>query len=73
MQGNLYFHRKGTASFLSAKYAVAAAMLEMPLEKGGGGRDYAEQIRNRLRQLRQTRSRPVSAESRSHHFMPRMS
>jgi hypothetical protein len=38
MQRQFRFHGKGTAAFLSEKYDAAAALSEMPLEKGGDWR-----------------------------------
>jgi len=36
MQGTIYFYRKGTGTFLPAKYAFAAAVYELPFEKESG-------------------------------------
>ena len=72
VQGNFSFYRKGTGKLLSAEYAVAAALSEMPLEKKCSGGKRRDQIRDYLRSLRQARSRAVSAESRALGFVQGM-
>ena len=70
----LCFYRKGTGNFLPAQYAAAAALSEMPLEKSGERwkRKQCRALSNRLRPLRQTRPRAVSAESRAFGFVQRL-
>jgi hypothetical protein len=73
MQGSFSFYRKRAGNFLPEKYAAAAALRDLPLEKRSFAGKFGGAFSDYLRPLRQTRPRPVSTESRAFRVVQRMS